>query len=145
MNTTSSNALTLVARLLLALLFIPAGLSKIGGFSGTVGAIESVGLPLASLGAVLAIVVEVGGGAALLLGLATRSAAVALGVFTLVASLFFHGFWGMPADQVFVNQLMFFKNLAIVGGLLALAAHGAGAWSLDAKRASAPRQGLATA
>ena len=115
MNTTSSNALTLMARLLLALLFIPAGLSKIGGFSGTVGAIESVGLPLASLGAVLAIVVEVGGGAALLLGLATRSAALALGVFTLVASLFFHAFWGMPTDQVFVNQLMFFKNLAIVG------------------------------
>ena len=89
--------------------------------------------------------VEVGGGAALLLGLATRSAALALGVFTLVASLFFHAFWGMPTDQVFVNQLMFFKNLAIVGGLLALAAHGAGAWSLDAKRASALRQGLATA
>lgn len=136
MNLASSslqNGLALVGRLLLALLFLPAGLSKITGFAGTVGYIGSVGLPLASLGAVLAIVVEVGGGLALLAGYRTRVAALVLAAFTLVASVFFHAYWSAPADQAFVQQLMFFKNLAVVGGLLVLAAFGPGATSLDAR------------
>lgn len=134
MSNAYAHSLSLAGRILLALLFIPAGVSKIGGFEGTVGYIASVGLPLANVGAVLAIVVEIAGGLALLAGLATRTAALTLAVFTLVASVFFHAFWSMPADQVFVNQLMFFKNLAIIGGLLLLAAQGPGAWSLDARR-----------
>ncbi|MBU3739541.1 MAG: DoxX family protein [Rhodoferax sp.] len=136
MNQPSSslqNGLALIGRLLLALLFLPAGLSKITGFAGTVGYIGSVGLPLASLGAVLAIVVEVGGGLALLAGYRTRVAALVLAAFTLVASVFFHAYWSAPADQAFVQQLMFFKNIAVVGGLLVLAAFGPGATSLDAR------------
>lgn len=125
--------LALVGRLLLALLFLPAGISKIGGFAGTVGYIASVGLPLPQLGAVLAIIVEVAGALALIAGFGTRFAALALAVFTLASSFFFHNFWSMPADQAMMQQLMFFKNLAIVGGLLVLAAHGAGAYSVDAK------------
>ena len=126
--------LSLAGRLLLAALFLPAGLSKITGFAGTVGYIGSVGLPLPSVAAVLAILVEVGGGLALIAGFGTRLAALALALFTLVASFFFHAYWGVPAEQAFVQQLLFFKNIAVVGGLLVLAAHGAGAWSLDAKR-----------
>jgi putative oxidoreductase len=118
-------------------LFLPAGLSKIGGFEGTVGYIASVGLPMASLGAVLAIAVEVLAPLALLVGWRTRWAALVLAVFTLVASVFFHNFWAMPAEQQFMQQLMFMKNLGVVGGLLALAAFGAGAWSLDERRAAA--------
>ncbi len=128
---------SLLGRLLLALLFVPAGLMKITGFSGTVGYIASVGLPLASLGAVLAIVVEVGAGLALALGWRTRWAALVLAVFTLAATVLFHNFWAMPADQAFVQQLMFFKNIAVVGGLLVVAAFGAGSLSLDAKAARA--------
>lgn len=136
MTTAFNSVLVLIGRLALAALFLPAGLSKISGFSGTVGYIESVGLPLASLGAVAAILIEVLGGAALIAGIFTRTAAIILAVFTLLASVFFHAYWAMPADQAFMQQLLFFKNIAVVGGLLILAAHGAGHLSLDQKRAS---------
>ena len=56
----------------------------------------------------------------------------------------FHNFWSVPADQVMVQQLMFFKNIAVVGDLLVLAAHGAGALSLDARRSTGSAQRLAT-
>ena len=134
MTTTFQNSLALVGRLLLALLFLPAGISKIAGFAGTAGYIASKGLPLPALGLVIAILMEVGGSLALIAGLKTRVAALALAVFTLVATFAFHNFWGVAADQAMVQQLMFYKNIAVVGGLLVLAAYGAGAWSVDAKR-----------
>jgi putative oxidoreductase len=132
---TLPSALALAARVLFVAMFLPAGIGKITGFAGTVGYIASVGLPLPALGAVIAIVVEVLGGAALLAGYRTRIVALVLAAFTLVASVFFHAYWAVPAEQAFVQQLMFFKNIAIIGGLLALAAHGAGRFSLDARRA----------
>lgn len=128
------NPLSLAGRLLLALLFVPAGIGKIGGFAGTAGYIASKGLPMPELGALIAIVVEVAGGLALIAGFGTRLAALVLALFTLVATFVFHNFWGVPADQAFVQQLMFYKNIAVVGGLLVLVAYGAGAWSVDAKR-----------
>ncbi|NTV88157.1 MAG: DoxX family protein [Burkholderiaceae bacterium] len=134
MFNTLQNPLSLVGRLLLALLFLPAGISKIGGFAGTVGYIGSKGLPMPELGAVIAIVVEVLGGLALIAGFGTRAAALVLAVFTLVATVVFHAYWAVPAEMQMVQQLMFFKNIAVVGGLLVLAAFGAGGWSLDAKR-----------
>ena len=130
------NPFTLAGRILLAALFVPAGLSKIGGFAGTAGYIASKGLPLPEVGAALAIAVEVLAGLALLFGFGTRFAALALAVFTLAATFIFHNFWAVPADQVMVQQLMFMKNIAVIGGLLVLAAHGAGKFSLDAKRAA---------
>ncbi|MEQ1660585.1 MAG: DoxX family protein [Hylemonella sp.] len=134
MFNTLQNPLSLIGRLLLAALFLPAGISKIGGFAGTAGYIASKGLPLPEVGAAIAVAVEILGGLALILGFGTRLAALALALFTLVATFIFHNYWGVPADQAFVQQLMFYKNIAVVGGLLVLAAHGAGAWSLDAKR-----------
>lgn len=128
------NPLALLSRLLLAAMFLPAGISKIGGFEGTVGYIASVGLPMPAVGAALAIAVEVLGALALILGFGTRWAALALALFTLVASFFFHNFWAMPAEQQMMQQLMFMKNIAVTGGLLALVAFGAGAFSLDARR-----------
>jgi putative oxidoreductase len=131
MSKTFQNSLALTSRLLFVALFLPAGISKLTGFTGTVGYISSVGLPLPTLGAALALVVEILGSFALLAGFGTRIAALILAVFTLVASFFFHAYWAVPADQAFVTQLLFFKNIALVGGLLALAANGAGAWGLD--------------
>ena len=130
------NPLSLAGRLLIAALFLPAGIGKITGFAGTVGYIGSVGLPLPAVGAVLAIAVEVLGALALIVGYQTRFAALVLALFTLAASFFFHAYWSVPAEQAFMQQLLFFKNIAITGGLLVLAAFGAGAWSLDAKRTS---------
>ena len=133
MFTALQNPLSLIGRLLLALLFLPAGINKVTGFAGTVGYIASVGLPLPTLGAIIALVVEIAGGLALIAGFGTRFAALVLAVFTLVASFFFHAYWAVPAAQQFVTQLLFMKNMAVVGGLLTLAAWGAGAWSLDAR------------
>ena len=134
-SSTAQNALNLAGRVLLAALFLPAGISKLTGFEGTVGYIASVGLPLPAVGAVLALLVEIVGSVALIAGFGTRIAALVLALFTLVASFFFHAFWAVPADQAFMVQLLFFKNVAVVGGLLVLAANGAGGWSLDARRA----------
>ena len=134
MSNTLQNPLALVGRLLLALLFLPAGFGKLTGFAGTVGYIASVGLPAAQLGAVIAIIVEIGGGIALIAGFGTRLAALVLALFTLVASFFFHNYWAVPAEAQFMQSLLFYKNIAVVGGLLTLAAWGPGAWSVDAQR-----------
>lgn len=136
MFTQLQNPLAFAGRLLLAALFLPAGIAKITGFAGTVGYIASVGLPAATLAALAAIFVEVVGGIALVLGLGTRLAALALAFFTLVASFIFHAYWAVPADQAYVTELSFFKNIAVAGGLMVLAAWGAGGWSVDARRAA---------
>ncbi len=129
------NPLAFVGRLLLALLFLPAGIGKITGFAGTVGYIGSVGMPLPTVAAAIALTIEVLGGLALVLGWGTRFAALVLAFFTLVASFYFHAYWSVPAEQQMVTQLLFFKNIAVVGGLLVLAAFGPGAWSVDSARA----------
>ncbi len=128
------NPLALLGRALIALLFIPGGLNKISGFSGTVGYIASKGVPLPEVCAAIAIVVELGLGLALLLGWQTRWSALIIAGFTVVITFIFHAFWAVPAEQVMMQQLMFFKNIAVVGGLLGFAAFGAGAWSVDARR-----------
>ncbi len=132
-TTASQDALALAGRALIALLFVPAGFGKIAGFAGTAGYIASKGLPLPEVGAALAIAVELGLGLALLAGWRTRWSALALAVFTVAASFIFHNYWGVPADQVMAQKLNFFKNIAVVGGLLAFAAFGPGGWSLDAR------------
>lgn len=124
----------LIGRILLAVLFILSGYSKIGAFDPTVAYIASKGLPLPAALAVLTTVLEIGGGLALLGGLKTRWAAILLAVFTLLAAWLFHNFWAAPADQQVMQYVQFLKNLAITGGLLVLAAFGPGRWSLDGRR-----------
>ena len=129
--TATKDLAALVGRILLAIVFIPAGLSKIGGFAGTAGYIASKGLPLPEVGAAIAVAVEIVAGIALLLGWKTRWAALALAVFTLVATIFFHAFWAVPPEQHMTQYLMFMKNIGIVGGLLAIYAFGPGRLSVD--------------
>jgi putative oxidoreductase len=130
----SQNLFALIARVLMAALFLPAGISKIAGFAGTVGYIGSVGLPMPEIGAAIAVVVEVGGALALLLGFHTRWAALLMALFTVVAGVFFHAFWNVAPEAMQMQQIMFMKNIAIAGGLLALTAFGAGSISLDARK-----------
>jgi len=127
----------LVARVLLALMFVFAGFSKFGDLAGTAGYIASKGLPLPMVLAFLTAALEVVGGIALIVGFQARIAALALAVFTLLASVLFHNFWAMPADQQMVQQLMFMKNVSVAGGLLLLFTLGAGPASLDARRVAA--------
>ena len=124
----------LIGRILIALLFVPAGISKITGFSGTVGYIASKGLPLPPVAAVIAIIVEVGVGIALLVGFKARYAALILAVFTVAAAIGFHNFWAVEDAMQKMNQnIHFMKNLAIAGGLLFVAAYGAGPISVDSR------------
>jgi putative oxidoreductase len=126
----------LVARILLALMFVLSGISKLTGLEGTAGYIASVGLPAAQLLAIGAGVLEVVAGVMLIVGWQARWAALALAAFTVIASLLFHNYWAMPKEQQFMQQLMFMKNLAITGGLLFVFAYGAGTLSVDARRAA---------
>ena len=116
-------------------MFILAGISKFGSLEGTAGYIASGGLPLASVLAPLVALLEVVGGLALIVGFQARWAALALALFTLLATVLFHAYWAMPAEQQFVQQLMFMKNLAVAGGLLLVFVLGAGPLSLDERRA----------
>lgn len=113
-------------RLLLAAIFLLSGWSKLADPASTIAYIQSVGLPFAEVGAAAAIAVELIGGLLLVIGYRTKFAAAALAIFSLATALFFHSAIG---DQ---NQFIhFFKNIAIVGGLLQVLAFGAGRLSLD--------------
>ncbi|MDH4188616.1 MAG: DoxX family protein [Betaproteobacteria bacterium] len=123
-----ANAVELAGRILVAGLFVIAGLGKIGAaYAGTQGYMQAQGLPGALLPLVIAL--EVGGALLVIAGLWTRFAALALAAFTLAAALVFHANFADPMQQV-----MFMKNVAIAGGFLFLVAHGAGTWSIDARR-----------
>jgi putative oxidoreductase len=137
MNDSLKNFLVVAGRGLLALIFITSGFSKLAGIQATAGYIGSVGLPAPALLAVLTGVLEVVAGLLLVVGFKARWAALALGVFTLLASVLFHAYWSAPADQQFIQQLMFMKNLAIAGGMFFIAALGAGPLSFDARQARA--------
>lgn len=115
---------SLIARILLGHMFILAGISKITGYAGAQGYMQAMGVPGALLP--LVILLEIGGGLAVILGFQTRIAALALGLFSIVAALIFHA---NIADQGQLTNLM--KNFTIAGGFLLLAIHGAGPLSLD--------------
>ena len=115
------NAVSLIARVLLAYIFLVAGWGKLTAYSATVGYMEAMGVPGALLP--LTILVEFGGGLALLFGFQARFAALGLGIFSLITAFIFHG----GAD----DAINFMKNLAMAGGLFFLMLHGAGKFSID--------------
>ena len=118
---------SVVARILLAHIFVLAGMNKIMGYAGTQGYMEMMGVPGILLP--LVIILELGGGLALVAGWQARWVAYALAGFSIISAMTFHN---NLADQV--QMIMFMKNLAIAGGLLLIAEHGAGAYSLDNRK-----------
>ena len=130
----AQNLMALIGRVLIAMLFVPAGWTKIGGFAATAGYIASKGIPLPEVCAALAIAAELGLGLLLLLGWQTRWAALGLAIFVAVITPLFHNYWAVPEAQMMFQKQAFFKNYASVGGLLVLAAFGGGAFSLDGRR-----------
>jgi putative oxidoreductase len=125
----TSGAVPLAGRIGIAAIFILSGLSKLSAPAATIGYIQSAGLPLPQLGYAIAVLVELVGASALILGYRTRQVAGVLAAFSIATALAFHAALG---DQ---NQFIhFFKNVAIAGGLLNVMAFGGGAWSLDALR-----------
>ncbi len=126
---TDNKYLPLVGRILMAAIFVMSGIGKISNPGATIGYISAMGLPLPQLGLVLAIAIEVIGGALLVAGFHTRPVALALAAFSIATGLIFHSAIG---DQNQMIHLM--KNFAMAGGLLQIAAFGAGSLSLDARR-----------
>ncbi len=114
----------LVARILMPILFISAGWGKITGYAGTQQYMEAMGVPGALLP--LTILLEFGGGLAILFGLLTRTTALITAIFTVLTAILFHSNFAEG-----MNSLMFMKNLTIAGGFLLLALTGPGAISID--------------
>ncbi|MEZ0212098.1 MAG: DoxX family protein [Xanthobacteraceae bacterium] len=123
-----TNLLAAIGRLLIAIIFIFSGLGKIAAPEATQGYIAAVGLPVPLLSYLVAVIVELGGGILLVVGYQTRIVSIAIAVFSLATAVFFHNNF---ADQ---NQMIhFLKNVAIAGGLLQVAAFGAGTLSVDGR------------
>lgn len=127
-NAALANTAEVSGRFLLALLFLLSGLGKLGAYTATAAYMSAAGVPGALLPAVIAI--EIFGSLAIVLGWKTRVAALLLAGFSVLTALIFHN---NLADQT--QMIMFFKNLSIAGGLLLLAANGAGPLSLDRRSA----------
>ncbi|AMO83480.1 MAG: DoxX family protein [Hafnia sp.] len=124
MNNKLENIALLAARILMPILFISAGWGKVTGYAGTQQYMEAMGVPGALLP--LTILLELGGGLAVLFGLLTRTTALFTAGFTILTAFLFHSNFAEG-----VNQLMFMKNLTIAGGYLVLAVAGPGAFSID--------------
>lgn len=130
MNNAQSQ-LMLVARVLLGLLFLVAGIRKLMAVAGSTGYLAKLGFPAPEVLIWVAILIEVGGAALLILGWQARKVSWLLIVFVAVATLMAHRFWQFDAAQ-YANQMNhFLKNFAIIGGLLYVVAFGAGALSVD--------------
>ncbi|WP_341643330.1 DoxX family protein [Thauera sp. SDU_THAU2] len=139
------NLAVLAGRILLSLMFITAGYPKLIDPSGTAGMIAGAGLPAATALAYLAGLFELVAGLFVLVGFQTKVTSLLLAAFCVFTALVFHGGpinipdfpEGANGLLTMFNGLMMWKNITIAGGFLVLAAFGAGAWSLDARRGSA--------
>jgi putative oxidoreductase len=131
MNPTAQSQMLLIGRVLLGLLFLVAGIRKIMLYSGSAAYFTKLGFPAPEAMTVLAILIELGGAALLILGWQTRRIAWLLVLFVIIATAMAHRFWEFDAAQ-YANQMNhFLKNVAIIGGLLYVAVLGAGKLSLD--------------
>ena len=123
----------LVGRIMMAVIFLFSGFGKITGFAGTAGYMASKGLPMVEVLLAITIVIEIGAALMLILGYKARLGAAALLLWMIPVTFIFHNFWAMPADQQMIQQIMFMKNLGLMGGMLYIMAFGSGPMSLAKK------------
>lgn len=121
----------LAGRALLSAIFIMSGFEKIGGFAGSVAYAQNAGLPMPQIAVAVALVIELVGGLLVLFGFKARLGALAIAVFSLVAAFAFHRYWALPSGKQMVDFLFFWKDLAMAGGMLMIAALGPGRLSFD--------------
>jgi putative oxidoreductase len=127
-----TNFVAVVGRILIALIFVRAGINKFGSIDATAAQMAKSGIPLSNIMVFGAIMMELGGGLLLMVGLFARWAALALFFYTLTLALIFHAYWAVPDAQVRGQAAFFFGHLSMMGGMLVVVAFGAGAYSLDA-------------
>ena len=128
------DSVLLLARVMLGAIFVESGFGKLTGLAAFTTSMEGMGVPMASVAAPVGAAVEFFGGLAIVLGAWTWLAAILVAGFTVAATLLAHRFWEFPAEQQRMQHIQFMKNIAIMGGLLALAAAGPGRFSLDGFR-----------
>ncbi|MCW3475330.1 DoxX family protein [Limobrevibacterium gyesilva] len=138
MSRTQTDMVALLGRILMSVIFINGGLNKLMAPAGTIKYIAASGLPMPEAAYAVAVLVELGGGLAILLGFRVLWAALALAGFCLVTATAVHY---VPGDRG--QMINFWKNLTMAGGFLQLAALGGGGWSIDAFRARRRREALA--
>lgn len=127
------NTTALVGRILMSAIFIVSGFAKLTDPAATVGYMNSVGIPNPDILVYVAGVAELAGGVALLVGFLTRLAALGLVVLLIPVTLYFHAFWTMEGMQAKTEMVNFMKNLALMGGLAMIFAHGPGRFSIDGR------------
>lgn len=126
-----TNCIAVLGRILIAIIFVRAGIGKIGTPDRTIATMTSHGIPFSDILVWGAVAVELGGGALLIVGLWARWAALALFLYTLALALIFHPYWTFPAAEARTQASTFFGHLSMMGGMLMVVALGAGACSLD--------------
>lgn len=135
MNPAGQSNMMLVGRIAIAVLFLVPGIRKAMAVAGTAGYFAKLGFPMPEVMVWVAILIEVGGAALLILGWQARRVAWLLILFTLIATLMAHRFWEFSDAAQYAAQMNnFLKNLAVIGGLLYVAAFGPGALSVDGRR-----------
>jgi putative oxidoreductase len=123
----------LIARILLAVLYLVFGWGKLTDYSGTVVYMTQTGAPLPPIAALIAMVIEFFGGIALVLGVWTRPVALLIAFFNIIAALIGHRYWMMTGYEHFMNMINFYKNISLTGGFFLLYVTGAGKYSIDAR------------
>jgi putative oxidoreductase len=123
------NEVILIARLLIAILFVTSGWGKLRNYPGKVVYMRNLGIPLPYIAVVIAILIELPGGIVLMLGIKIQWMAILFAVFTITAAYFGHPFWKQSGADRAMNFLQFCKNGAILGAFLLLITTGAGLYS----------------
>jgi putative oxidoreductase len=133
MQNTINHIGPLTGRILLSLIFLLSGFNKIVGFAGTAGWMASKGLPMAEVLVAITIVIEIGASLMIITGFKARLGATALLLWMIPVTFIFHNFWAVPAADQQIQQIMFMKNLGLMGGMLYIMAFGSGPMSVDKK------------